>query len=748
MATPDDIKLLLAVETAGVEGVTKLANEIDKLAKEGGSAAPEFEKLASELNRIAAQGTAVAELKQISDAAKKIADDFGIASARADELRAALDQQKSSTEAARQAYTQADIAVKQTANEINVLKEQQRTLRQTTDDAKKGTDEYKNAVQSLRTRIEELTARKGEERIALDAAGKAQAEANKALRDAESAYKNAVSAANSLSAANDKQNAALKESLTSLSKAGIEADNLASAEEQLTSAMAAARAETEKQVTAYENRKRATAQLAEAERILQAQLQLEADIAQAAIAEQEKLAAAELEAANAAKVAADARKAAVQAEIAEEDRLLAVVEATRLRQKQAALEEYRAIQTAAKEAADREVAIAEERSAKIRAMAEQAQQQLSDAFAKTGVRSISAIQAEIAQIQQAMLSLSRSASVSAADFDRAWQAGQNRIKALETELRTIPGHISATAQVTDLLRNQFVQLAAAYSTIELGRKFIDANVQIESLRRALTLVTGSSQEAAKEIEFLRNTANTSGQDVGALSETFIKFAASAKASGIPLETMQGVFRGITNAAGQLGISSARTSLMLEALGQMANKGTVSMEELRQQLGDSLPGAMSIAAKGLGLTESELVKLVETGNLTTREFFPAFQKGLEQTFGDSTKRVDGFLQAWNRLKNAILETAQGAADSQGWKDLAAAMDFLAKNVGTVTTAIVDLGKAFLAFKAIQVVAEWTGISKATKEVAASTAVATAATVANTEATAANTIAKRANAVAWA
>ena len=48
---------------------------------------------------------------------------------------------------------------------------------------------------------------------------------------------------------------------------------------------------------------------------------------------------------------------------------------------------------------------------------------------------------------------------------------------------------------------------------------------------------------------------------------------------------------------------------MSALAQMASKGTVSMEELRQQLGDRLPGALGLAAKGLGITEQELIKLV-------------------------------------------------------------------------------------------------------------------------------------------
>ena len=93
----------------------------------------------------------------------------------------------------------------------------------------------------------------------------------------------------------------------------------------------------------------------------------------------------------------------------------------------------------------------------------------------------------------------------------------------------------------------------------------------------------------------------------------------------------------------MGMSADRVALALDALGQMASKGTVSMEELRQQLGDSLPGATAIAAKGLGLTTSELTKLVESGQLSTEQFFPAFRRGLEETFGSAENNVTGLVQ---------------------------------------------------------------------------------------------------------
>ena len=41
-----------------------------------------------------------------------------------------------------------------------------------------------------------------------------------------------------------------------------------------------------------------------------------------------------------------------------------------------------------------------------------------------------------------------------------------------------------------------------------------------------------------------------------------------------------------------------------AVEQMASKGTVTMEELRRQLGEHIPGAFGVAARAMGKTEKE------------------------------------------------------------------------------------------------------------------------------------------------
>lgn len=231
--------------------------------------------------------------------------------------------------------------------------------------------------------------------------------------------------------------------------------------------------------------------------------------------------------------------------------------------------------------------------------------------------------------------------------------------------------------------------ASVQATVGVFREWLTATVALDQLRRVLTTVTGSGAEAEKQIEFLRVTAQKTGQSFTQISGEYGKFVASAAASGIPLATVQKVFVGVSAAAGQLGLSSERTSLILGALGQMASKGTVGMEELRQQLGDSLPGALSLLAKGLGLTDAELIKLVESGGLLARDALPALGTALTQFAAKGGKDIDGLTANWYRFKNTVDETGTVLAAGATGKVLA----ILAKAIVAITNGIAEFAVRF-------------------------------------------------------
>jgi tape measure domain-containing protein len=105
---------------------------------------------------------------------------------------------------------------------------------------------------------------------------------------------------------------------------------------------------------------------------------------------------------------------------------------------------------------------------------------------------------------------------------------------------------------------------------------------------------------------------------------------------------------------------------LKAVEQMMNKGTISSEELKGQLGEQLPGAYGIMAKaaqdaGLSVSGStqELGKLLDEGRLASAEVLPFFAKRMEEAFGKNAEaNINTISGSANRLTNelALLITA--------------------------------------------------------------------------------------------
>ena len=58
---------------------------------------------------------------------------------------------------------------------------------------------------------------------------------------------------------------------------------------------------------------------------------------------------------------------------------------------------------------------------------------------------------------------------------------------------------------------------------------------------------------------------------------------------------------------------------MRATSQVFSKGKVSAEELRQQLGERLPGAFTLFADSMNLTPAELDKALEQGKVTLDDF---------------------------------------------------------------------------------------------------------------------------------
>jgi tape measure domain-containing protein len=267
-----------------------------------------------------------------------------------------------------------------------------------------------------------------------------------------------------------------------------------------------------------------------------------------------------------------------------------------------------------------------------------------------------ALRTEIAQLTTQLQQFKASSGAPAAEIERVSRAAQTRIKELRAEMAGItPSSTNALSSIRSIgqgalaLTGVTVGLAAIKAGIE---EILTVTVKFEQVNKQLEFATGSAAKGAAEFEFVKTVAKDLGLELLSTASGYAKLAASTKGTALEGEATRKVFQGVAAAAASLGLSADDTNGVMTALAQIASKGQVSMEELRQQLGERLPGAMAVAAKSMGVTTGELIKLIE-GGLDSVTFLRAFGPAMVDAFGPTAQKNAQSLQGqMNALKNTF------------------------------------------------------------------------------------------------
>jgi len=178
----------------------------------------------------------------------------------------------------------------------------------------------------------------------------------------------------------------------------------------------------------------------------------------------------------------------------------------------------------------------------------------------------------------------------------------------------------------------FGSALAAIGGRELITRIKDTALEMGGMSAGLAAVTGGSLGAADAQASIREQATKLGLVVRQQTEGYLGLAAATNGTSLEGQKTKDIWLGLVQAGTVLNTSQEKQSRALEAIGQLAGKGVVSQEELRQQLAESLPGAYQIAARSMGMTTQAFGKLVDSGKLLSEEFLPKFAAQLQKEFG--------------------------------------------------------------------------------------------------------------------
>ena len=184
------------------------------------------------------------------------------------------------------------------------------------------------------------------------------------------------------------------------------------------------------------------------------------------------------------------------------------------------------------------------------------------------------------------------------------------------------------------------------------------NTEFDAMHLKLNAAIPEINGGAREFHFLSTEADRMGVQLRSITGEYSKFSASALRSGISLKDTRQIFKDMSEAAVSLRMDNTNLVGVFNALGQMAGKGVVSMEEIKLQLGDRLPGAVNIAAKSIGLTTQEFIKMVSEGKILSNEFIPKFAQQIKNELGgafedasqSTVANMNRLSNGWDNLKN--------------------------------------------------------------------------------------------------
>ena len=197
----------------------------------------------------------------------------------------------------------------------------------------------------------------------------------------------------------------------------------------------------------------------------------------------------------------------------------------------------------------------------------------------------------------------------------------------------------------------------------------------------------STQEGIQANQWLMNLADDVGFNYMQALPDYNQFLSNALGAGLGVRQSQDIFQGFSEYQTAMGVTPARRKLVQNALSQMLGKGVLSMEEVRRQMAESMPGTMDVFAQaysemtGSGLQGQEaLAKFyddIAKGGIKSADILPIVARILSERAApklDVMKKSSIAEQA--RAENAqirLLETFSKSGGEEGfarfWRETA-------------------------------------------------------------------------------
>lgn len=219
--------------------------------------------------------------------------------------------------------------------------------------------------------------------------------------------------------------------------------------------------------------------------------------------------------------------------------------------------------------------------------------------------------------------------------------------------------------IAQRMRGQLLSMAAAYvgfyGAISQAQGVIQTFRDVEAAGARLNYVfAGNGERSGREMRYLRERADELGLSISQVTTDYTKFAAAAAGAGMNNAGVRDIFEGVTAASRVNKLSTEQVSRLFTALNQSISKNQVYAEELRGQMAEALPGAVTLFAQAMGYGADEMAafnKAMAAGKFDGQSIVK-FGQFLSANFADSLgPATQGFEAKLARFQNAIFEARE-------------------------------------------------------------------------------------------
>ena len=188
---------------------------------------------------------------------------------------------------------------------------------------------------------------------------------------------------------------------------------------------------------------------------------------------------------------------------------------------------------------------------------------------------------------------------------------------------------------------------------KVGRESLQAAMAMESLNLSILFASRDALKGGAALEFISQSAKQLSVDLLNAKNQYSKLLAAARNTSLEGTQINRVFTAFAETAANRGLGVAQQQQVFKALEQIINKRFLGREEVVQQLGDVFSGFEGLLSETLGVSSSQLGKMMENKELGL-DVLPKIAAALEAQ-NAAVGSIDTAQKAQTRFNNALTES---------------------------------------------------------------------------------------------